>query len=208
MTRKFKNNRVKDVLLDVLLLLMFLFMGILIFLEGAIPRTIEIDPTGEEVTAKLYKRSVFSPFNKEESLISNVKQAVITKMSIRKSFSTCKVELESYSGYKSSITTNFFGCFFKRRLQNQINASIQNKIPLKKSFIDIYLSLCGIIIILLTILSIILYIKGTKLYKEWKIRREKYKDINDFEISLKGNQQQSIEPEQGKYKDINDSIIR
>ncbi len=204
MTRKFKNNIVKDILL----LLVICFVGVLFFLKGALPRTIEIDPTGKEVTAKLYVRSFLHPFNKKEFSISNVKQAVITKMSSRKSFSTYTVELESYTGYKYSITPDFLGYTFKRSLQNQINASIQNKTPFKKAFIDIYLSLCGIIIVLLAILLILLDIKGTKLYKDWKRRREKYKENKPFEISLKGNQQQSIEPEQGKYKDINDSIIK
>ena len=204
MTRKFKNNIVKDILL----LLVICFVGVLFFLKGALPRTIEIDPTGKEVTAKLYVRSFFPPFNKNEFSISNVKQAVITKMSSRKSFSTYTVELESYTGYKYSITPDFLGYTFKRRLQNQINASIQNKTPFKKAFIDIYLSLCGIIIVLLAILLILLDIKGTKLYKEWKRRREKYKENNNFEISPKSNQQQPTEPNPGKYKNINDSIIK
>ena len=201
MTRIFRKNLIRDILS----LLVILFIGVLIFLGGAFPRTIEIDPTGKEVTAKLYTRSSFPPFNKSEFSIPNIKQAVITKTSSRKIFPTYKVDLESYSGYKFSITTDFLGYFLKRRLQKQINTSIQNKTPFKKAFIDIWLSICGIIIILLTILSILLDINGIKLYKKWnKRRKEKYKEKKDFEISLKGN----IEPEQKEYNNINDSIIK
>ena len=204
MTRIFK----KDLISDILLLLLICFVGIFIFCRGALPRTIEIDPTGVEVTATLYVRSFFPPFNKEETFIPNIKQAVITKMTNRKSLPTYKVELESYNGYKYSITTDFFGYILKRRLQNQINASIQSKTPFKKVFVDIYLSICGIIIILFAIFSILLNIIGIRRYKKWKRRRKKYKEKKDFEISLKGNQQQPLEPEQEKYNNINDSIIK
>ena len=202
--KKISKRKINQIC-DIMLWSLFLTAGILVFLWGVLPRTIEIDPTGVEITAQLHKRSVFPPFKKEVVFVSNVKQAVITKATRRKRIPFFAVELETFNGEKTPITINFWGFLLKQRLENQINNSIQNRTNFKKTFIDIYLLICGILLILISTLCILLGIDDIKRDKERnRRRREKYKEKKALERSLKGN----IEPEQKEYNNINDSIIR
>jgi ATP-dependent Zn protease len=210
MKRRLLSKRKSKILDDIALILLLFGFGLFGFFVGIFPKTIEIDPTGVEVTAKLYTRSIIPPFKKKTQFISNVKQAVIVTSRGYKGRIRYRVELEINNGWNVAVTASSWEYFLKNKLVNQINDSIKNRTPFTKTIHEIYFMLLGIFFIILSVLFFVMHIHERKEYKKIKEirnarRREKYKANK---IAVENTKQQSIEQEDTKYQNINDSIIK
>ncbi len=209
-----KSNRIKKQILNLFILLMFVLAGLFSVAKGSFSTTIEIDPTGTEISAYVQKKAMFSPLKEPDIVIPKVYQAIMKRKNrYRKSILALfsyRVELKSSNGQFVPITDySVLRYFFNRKLTNQINDSIQNRIPFTKTFREFHFAFFGVFVIVLCILFIWVDIDYKKQLKQRlqksrerrKIKMKKTKENPEYI-------QQSTEPEPEKYKNINDSIIK
>ncbi len=195
MTTKTTQVKLKLKLIsNTILMIIFLITGIFLLIDGSFPITIEIVPTETQVNAYIHTKTMFPPFKQIDEFIPNVREAIIATFKGGKAGTTYRVELETYNNKNFPVTNTTWGYSFKRKLQNQINESIQNKTPFKKVFVSTSFILFGLFLILVSILSIL---------SEFK-KANKNKEIEEEQDLPK----ETIEPEQEKYSNINDSIIK
>ncbi len=209
-----KPNRIKKQILYLFTLLMLVSAGLLYIDNGAFSTTVEIDSTGTEIIAHVHKKTMFSPLKESDIVVPNVYQAVMKRKNrYRKSILALfsyRVELKSSNGKIVPVTDySVLRYFFNRKLTNQINDSIQNRIPFTKTFREFHFAFFGVFVIVLCILFIWVDIDYKKQLKQRlqksrerrKIKMKKTKENPEYI-------QQSTEPEPEKYKNINDSIIK
>lgn len=192
-------------ILTIIIMIILLLGGIIFFLEGFFPKTLEIVPTETEINAYLHTRSTFPPFENVDEFIPNIKQAIVIKDTDSKGGTTYRVEIETYNRKKIPVTNDTWGRAFKEELQTQINDSIRNRTPFTRKFRATSYIIFGICVIIIALFSILPEFRTIKRNIEKKKNREFLK--NPTNSSTK-NQTQLTDTEPGKYKNINDSIIK
>ncbi|MBO7611264.1 MAG: hypothetical protein J6T23_03535 [Elusimicrobia bacterium] len=204
-----KKNRIKKEISFFLLLLLFLVLGLSGIYKGLFSTRIEIDPTGQETIVHIYKKPVIPIFKESDIVVPKVYQAIMTRETGRSRsifhFFSYRVELKAPNGQIVPITSySLLGYFSNKKLTNQINDSIQNKIPFTIKFIDISPYLLGLFV--LEIIAIFLFVEyNTR--KETKKRYEERKRRRMLKKNPEGIQQ-TPDPKPEKYNNINDSIIK
>lgn len=144
----------------ILFVIFILIAAAYVFIEGLSVKTIKIIPTETEVTAYFNKKSAWLLFKEKKEVIQEIKEAVVTKQLAYKSrlFYLHFVGLETYSGQRTLIRVifGFEESSSALKLQNQINDSIQNRTPFKKTFRQTEQMFIGLFFIILCI-SVLLY---------------------------------------------------
>ena len=135
-----KNQRIKQQI-TLLLILLILFMGgFFLFYDGLFLTRIEIDPTGQETIVHIHKKPLIPIFKDVDIEVPKVYQAIMTRdinKFILSAFSY-RVELKAPNGKIVPITSySLLRYFSNRKLEKQINESIQNKISFTTEFRDI-----------------------------------------------------------------------
>ena len=143
-TEKEKN------VLNVILGIVFLILGFAFFIEGIPSKTITIEHTPTGINAHLHRTSTSPPFKSIDHTLKNVKHAILEKNTSYRSgreVTFYNVALETYKGEKISVTEISMVPFSQQELLDQINNSIQNGTPFKKTFRESFMFFFGLLLI-------------------------------------------------------------
>ena len=205
-----KNKKIKKRIKFLLITSMTLILGCFGIYEGLLLTRIEIDPTGSETIARIHKKPLIPIFKDTDIEVPKVYQAIMTRKTRHDSsffsFFNYRVELKAPNWKIVPITTySVLGYFSNRKLTNQINESIQNKIPFTTQFRDLPFFFAGLFLVLIA--GIFIYVEVNEIKRE-RIKREERKNKRKKLKESPECIQQPAEPKPEKYKDINDSIIK
>jgi len=155
-----------------IMLIVFILIGLYLFVSGFFPIKIEISHLTSEPVATIHKKSIIPPFKDIEITVPNLRQAVMgTKLS-RSSHSKneiqinsrnyiYRVELESSDGTIVPVTNSYNSNYTsKQKLLFKINESIKEKTPLEYVITQYENILIGAVFIVIP--SIVLYDKFIK----------------------------------------------
>ena len=183
----------------ILYLLIFIFAGFYFTIMGCLPIEIKINNINDVATAQIRKKSIMPPFKDININIPSVKLAVITSSRSSKGGTTYRVELEAYNGQRYPITYYYSsGYSSKAKLQDKINAAIQNKSDFNYTVRQTFMAFFGLIFMLIP--SFIMYVTIKK-----GPAKKTNPTIPTQPIPTTTNKP---ETEEEKYKNINDSIIK
>ena len=207
-----KSKRIKDQIISLFLLILFVVWGLSFIDDGIFVTTIEIDHTGTETIAHIHKKTMFSPFKKTDIVVPKVYQVRMKRNAPESLFTALsyRVELKASNWKIVPVTTNSILRYFSnRKLTNQINESIQNKVPFRTEFREVTSIFLGAFIIMMCYLFVVIYICDKK---EAKLRMQERRTRRRMKMKMAEENpeyiQQSAEPKPEKYKNINDSIIK
>ena len=179
----------------------FVLVGLYFIINGSLPIKLKIRNVNDVTTAQIHKKSLMPPFNDIDITVPNVKLAVVTTSRGSKGSTTYRVELEAYNGQRYPITNYYSsGYSSKAKLQDKINSMIQNKSDfdyIVRQYFMIYFGLIFTLIPSIMIFSLISKGSSTSTLKK-----------DETISSIETTPTKKVEPEEEKYKDINNSIIK
>ena len=154
-----------------IMLIVFILIGLYLFVSGFLPIKIEISHLTAEPVATIHKKSIIPPFRDIEITVPNLKQAVMSTKASSSSRSkngirinsrnyVYRLELESSDGTIVPVTSYDSNYNSKQKLLFKINESIKEKTPLEYVMTQYEKIFIGIITIILP--SIILYAEFIK----------------------------------------------
>ena len=181
--------------------LIFIIIGLYFMFIGFFPVEIGINPSSNTIEAQIHRKSYIPPFKDVDITIPNIKQAIITSSRSSKGGTTYRVELESYSGQRTPITTYYSSGYNSKELLRQaINKAIDDRTEYKHTISQLGFLIFGFLFTLIPSLILIASIS------------QKNKSDEQPQKTVQTNQRQFEPPttstEKEKYKNINDSIIK
>ena len=180
-----------------LYLSIFIFIGLYFTVNGCLPIKIKINNIDNVATAQIHRKSILPPFKDVNINMPNVKLAVVTSSRSSKGGATYRVELEAYNGQRFPITNYYSsGYTSKARLQDKINSAIQNKSDFDYIVRQPFMIFFGLIFMLIP--SIMMFSLLTK----------RPATTTNSTTPIQTISTNKIEPDEEKYKDINNSIIK
>ena len=183
----------------ILYLSIFILVGFYFTIMGCLPIEVKISNIDNVATAQIHKKSIIPPFKDVIINMPNVKLAVVTSSRSSKGGTTYRVELEAYNGQRFPITSYYSsGYSSKAKLQDKINAAIQNKSDFNYTVRQIFMTVFGLIFMLIPSFMLFVFMKkGTTTLKNPKTPTQ-----------TETTPTNKVESEEEKYKKINDSIIK
>ena len=194
-----KNNTLKKIpkVGLILYISIFILTGFYFMLMGILPVKIKIKTIDNVSTAQLHRKSMLPPFKDVNINMPNVKLAVVTSSRSSKGSTTYRVELEAYNGQRFPVTYYYSsGYSSKAKLQDKINNAIQNKSDFDYIVRQPFMIFFGF---LFTLIPSIIMFSVLKKGSETSTLKEPKTTTPT---------QNKPEPEEEKYKDINNSIIK
>lgn len=185
------------------ILILFFIIGLFAFIGSMFPTQIEIIPTSTGIQAHIHDKTM--GFQDIDTDIPNIKKAIITKSMASKGRTTYRLELEDINGQCFPIEKNYSSEYIeKSRMMDEINDSIKNRVPYKKTTDQSSALLFGLIFMFVPII-ISINEKGTKNNTQQQSSVQQTNKPKPIDI-LK--HPKPTKHEQKKYKDINSSIIK
>ena len=170
-------------------------------LMGILPVKIKIKTIDNVTIAQIHRKSMLPPFKDININMPNVKLAVITSSRTSKGSTTYRVELEAYNGQRFPVTYYYSsGYLSKANLQDKINDAIQRKSDFDYIVRQPFMAFFGFIFMLIS--SIIMFSAIKKGSTTSTLKNSNSTTPTQTAPTNK------IEPEEDKYKDINNSIIK
>lgn len=198
-----KNNTLKKIpkVGLILYISIFILVGFYFTLMGILPVKIKIKTIDNVTIAQLHRKSMLPPFKDVNINMPNVKLAVITSSRTSKGSTTYRVELEAYNGQRFPVTYYYSsGYLSKAKLQDKINSAIQNKSDFDYIVRQPFMIFFGLLFMLIPSIIMFSVIKNGS-------ATSTLKDSNSTSTTQTAPTNK-IEPEEDKYKDINNSIIK
>ena len=195
----------KILFLPELFISFFVLLGLYLFLLGIFPINMEIIPLADRTEVQIHKKSLLIPFKDVNIVIPNVKQAVIGSSRSSKGGTTYRVELESFDGTRTPITSYYSSGYTpKETLQKNINKAIQDRTEYKHVIRQTFLLIFGFIFTFIPSLMLIGFISQTKKTTEPSEQKQTQEGPQRYQTTYTS----STNTEEDKYKNINDSIIK
>lgn len=195
----------KILLLPELFISFFILIGLYFLLLGIFPINMEITPFSDRTEVQIHKRSAIPPFKNIDIVIPNVKQAVIGSSRSSKGGTTYRVELESYDGKKTPVTSYYSsGYTSKEALQKAINNAINNKTEYNRIIRQFGFLVFGFIFTVIPSIMLMGFITASKNTPKENTQVEYQKETQNYQAT----DSVSTHAEKDKYKNINDSIIK
>ncbi len=198
-----KNDKLKKLpkIGLILYLSIFILVGLYFVLNGSMPVEVKISNVNNVTTAQIHRKSIMPPFKDVIINMPNVKLAVVTSSRSSKGGTTYRVELEAYNGQRYPITYYYSsGYSSKAKLQDKINAAIQNKSDFNYTVRQTFMVFFGLIFMLIPSFMMLGVIKGKN--KTSTLKRP------TPTIPTQTTPTNTPETEEEKYKNINDFIIK
>ena len=198
-----KNDKLKKLpkIGLILYLSIFILVGLYFVLNGSMPVEVKISNVNNVTTAQIHRKSIMPPFKDVIINMPNVKLAVVTSSRSSKGGTTYRVELEAYNGQRYPITYYYSsGYSSKAKLQDKINAAIQNKSDFNYTVRQTFMVFFGLIFMLIPSFMMLGVIKGKN--KTSTLKRP------TPTIPTQPTPTNTPETEEEKYKNINDLIIK
>lgn len=198
-----KNNTLKKIpkVGLILYISIFILVGFYFMLMGILPVKIKIKTIDNVTIAQIHRKSMLPPFKDININMPNVKLAVVTSSRTSKGSTTYRVELEAYNGQRFPVTYYYSsGYLSKANLQDKINSAIQNKLDFDYIVRQPFMAFFGFIFMLIS--SIIMFSAIKKGSTTSTLKNSNSTSTTQTAPTNK------IEPEEDKYKDINNSIIK
>ena len=185
----------------ILYISIFILVGFYFMLMGILPVKIKIKTIDNVTIAQIHRKSMLPPFKDININMPNVKLAVITSARTSKGSTTYRVELEAYNGQRFPVTYYYSsGYLSKANLQDKINDAIQRKSDFDYIVRQPFMAFFGFIFMLIS--SIIMFSAIKKGSTTSTLKNSNSTTPTQTAPTNK------IEPEEDKYKDINNSIIK
>lgn len=185
----------------ILYISIFILVGFYFMLMGILPVKIKIKTIDNVTIAQIHRKSMLPPFKDININMPNVKLAVVTSSRTSKGSTTYRVELEAYNGQRFPVTYYYSsGYLSKANLQDKINSAIQNKSDFDYIVRQPFMAFFGFIFMLIS--SIIMFSAIKKGSTTSTLKNSNSTSTTQTAPTNK------IEPEEDKYKDINNSIIK
>lgn len=185
----------------ILYISIFILVGFYFMLMGILPVKIKIKTIDNVTIAQIHRKSMLPPFKDININMPNVKLAVITSSRTSKGSTTYRVELEAYNGQRFPVTYYYSsGYLSKANLQDKINDAIQRKSDFDYIVRQPFMAFFGFIFMLIS--SIIMFSAIKKGSTTSTLKNSNSTTPTQTAPTNK------IEPEEDKYKDINNSIIK
>lgn len=198
-----KNNTLKKIpkVGLILYISIFILVGFYFMLMGILPVKIKIKTIDNVTIAQIHRKSMLPPFKDININMPNVKLAVVTSSRTSKGSTTYRVELEAYNGQRFPVTYYYSsGYLSKAKLQDKINDAIQRKSDFDYIVRQPFMAFFGFIFMLIS--SIIMFSAIKKGSTTSTLKNSNSTTTTQTAPTNK------IEPEEDKYKDINNSIIK
>ena len=100
-----RNREIRNPYLIFLFLLPFFAVGFCFMCAGLFPIELKIEHINGNSTAQIHKKSMLPPFKDIYITVPDLKRATIATSRTSKGGTTYRVELESYNGKKTPVTS-------------------------------------------------------------------------------------------------------
>ena len=196
-----RKNSKQNTALTFLFLLIFMTIVFCFMLADIFPIEIELKPAGNDIVAQIHKKSIIPPFNDIDIKVQNLRQAKLGTSRSSKGGTTYRVELVSYNGNITPITTFYSsGYRSKEWLMVKINDHIKAKTYFRHKQRQPFMFFFGSLFFSIPLLIMIAFIKQGKKQNNLSKQAPQHQTIYP--------NQHTPQTEEEKYKGINDSIIK